>query len=278
MNDMILLHPSAVSTLRIITDDLTCKSLISPNPKASSMLEDLIGIYPQFAANWVALYPSDRTKAAPLIQAIAKWTPASDFPLWTLLYALQMTLVNLNENVTLPTKIGNAYKVKIPNTQFPDVTLRAGDKTIPCHKVFLSTHSDFFQALFHSQMSESQQNEITINEIEFALLEKVVLFCYGEIQIESAAELLDLLVCADKYQMKALEEDCLHLLSRWKFETEDGAELWKPFLANFNWKPTGNGHMLRFLLHNWRIFLWFPGDTKLISNHLSHFKELLPSV
>lgn len=127
-------------------------------------------------------------------------------------------------------------------------------------------------------MSESRQTEITIGEISFEHLEKIVMSCYGQIDIQEASELLHLLESAEKYQMKTLTKDCIALLSQFHLPAlESKIREWIPFLENYIWKPTGNKEILTFLVRHWRAFFYFPEEMEFVTNHLSHFNELLPS-
>ena len=47
----------------------------------------------------------------------------------------------------------------------PDVTLVAGDTEIPCHRGVISKCSEYFEAMFESQMLESTQDRIELKEV-----------------------------------------------------------------------------------------------------------------
>lgn len=156
--------------------------------------------------------------------------------------------------------------------KYSDIILKSEDgKTIPCHRVFLAANSPYFDCLFSSPMKEKDSSEITIHEIDGALLEKVVDCCYSRnIKVDSLSELFYLLSTFAKFQMdthlaeglkylsaiklssignfeheeiKAFLESCLHqndpaILSwitlNWDYWV-DGREAWiLPFLEKFN--------------------------------------------
>ena len=77
--------------------------------------------------------------------------------------------------------------------QFTDIVLVAGDKKIPAHKVIISSLSDYFNAMFSNDLSEAQQQVVTINNIEADALEALINYAYTaklEIKVNNVESLL----------------------------------------------------------------------------------------
>lgn len=77
--------------------------------------------------------------------------------------------------------------------KFTDIILVAGEKRIPAHKVVISALCDYFHAMFSNELSESYQNEVTINDVDPEALEALVKYAYTaklEIRVDNVESLL----------------------------------------------------------------------------------------
>jgi len=80
-----------------------------------------------------------------------------------------------------------------------DITLRAEGQDFPAHRCVLSAASDYFRALFSSelQVKENQSNLVELNEVKCSVLAEVILFIYtGEMNI-GAQNAQDLVMVGD---------------------------------------------------------------------------------
>lgn len=70
------------------------------------------------------------------------------------------------------------YENGLENT---DVELICGDQAIECHKIILGSHSDVFQRMFHGDTEENRTGKVSIEDVEFGILQALVRFFYTEI-------------------------------------------------------------------------------------------------
>lgn len=77
--------------------------------------------------------------------------------------------------------------------QFTDIVLVAGTKRIPAHKVIISSLCDYFNAMFTSELSETHQQVVTINNVDPEALEALISYAYTselEIRVDNVENLL----------------------------------------------------------------------------------------
>ena len=94
-------------------------------------------------------------------------------------------------------------------TEEADFTLIMGDKRIECSKHFLARHSDYFDAMFRSQMKESLSCSVELKDISFANMDFLLSFTRDK-EIEIAFDTaLTILPLASMYQFR----DCINKCS-----------------------------------------------------------------
>lgn len=100
------------------------------------------------------------------------------------------------------------------NEQLCDVVLLAGQKRIPAHRLLLSAVSDYFSAMFTSDVREASEREIRLEDVDPAALQALVQFMYtGRIDLlEETVE--NLLSTACLLQLSDVVDTCSAFLKK----------------------------------------------------------------
>lgn len=93
------------------------------------------------------------------------------------------------------------------NPKYSDIVFNVGDEEIQAHKVILAANSKYFEAMFGSDMVESQSNCVKITDFEPKVIRTMLEYIYsGQLKLEANGESVnkrasfysDLLMAADK--------------------------------------------------------------------------------
>ncbi|XP_046669511.1 kelch-like protein 5 [Homalodisca vitripennis] len=111
------------------------------------------------------------------------------------------------------TSLGRMESYLLKN-QLTDVTLIAGNRQIPAHRLVLSAGSEYFSAMFTSNLRESCQSEIVLQDVDGDALWDLVHYCYtGRIELrEETVETL--LGTACLLQLSEVVEACCAFLKK----------------------------------------------------------------
>jgi hypothetical protein len=102
----------------------------------------------------------------------------------------------------------------IYNPDFSDMVVLSATEQIPVHKFILNARSEYIRNLFHSEMSDSNTNEINMTEFSDVAVQSMVEFMYSD---NCNVENLNTNICeiweiADKYLLSDLKTICLQHL------------------------------------------------------------------
>ena len=90
-----------------------------------------------------------------------------------------------------------------------DVVLVVGQRQFNAHKAILMARSEYFNAMFENQMTESQTNRVDIKDFDENVIEVLLKFLYtGRVTQLTDDVCPQLLSAADKYQLNDLKSIC----------------------------------------------------------------------
>lgn len=92
--------------------------------------------------------------------------------------------------------------------QLTDIILVAGEKEIKAHKVVISSLCDYFSVMFTGELAETQQNVVTLSNIDPDALEALVNYAYTselEIRVDNVESLL---ASSSILQIKDVRDAC----------------------------------------------------------------------
>ncbi|XP_065286208.1 kelch-like protein 8 [Dermacentor albipictus] len=92
--------------------------------------------------------------------------------------------------------------------QLCDVQLRVGSRSWRCHRLVLACCSPYFQAMFTTPLAESQQQEVTIGDIDEVAMDKLIQFAYTGVVQLTVEGVQALLHASSVLQMEPLTRAC----------------------------------------------------------------------
>ncbi|XP_033105880.1 kelch repeat and BTB domain-containing protein 8-like [Anneissia japonica] len=124
------------------------------------------------------------------------------------LNAILYTDANHGQNIAVSLKDMRNSKV------LTDLTLRAQNKEIHCHRNILAASSPYFMAMFTSGLRESSMTSIDINDIDEIALEIIIDFMYSGCFSINESTVQDLFMACNLFQISQLVEYCVEYLER----------------------------------------------------------------
>lgn len=94
------------------------------------------------------------------------------------------------------------------NQELCDVEIKVGNKSFKCHRVVLVCASLYFRAMFKSEMAESHQDVVTIQDIDEDAMEKLIEFAYTAKVRITTDTVHPLLFAAAILQIDSVAEAC----------------------------------------------------------------------
>ena len=94
------------------------------------------------------------------------------------------------------------------NEEMCDIELKAGERSIKCHRVVLASCSQYFKAMFTSDMSEVKQDVVEIVDIDPDSLFELIRFVYTSKMLITVDSVQSLLYVASFLQIESAAEAC----------------------------------------------------------------------
>ncbi|CAG5093421.1 Similar to Tdpoz3: TD and POZ domain-containing protein 3 (Mus musculus) [Cotesia congregata] len=100
--------------------------------------------------------------------------------------------------------------------EFSDIVLVVDNHKLPAHKIILSAHSPYFHAMFTTDMKESKENRVEIQNFTVDLITEMLEFFYTNRTkaTEDVDVALQMVPVADMYQINSLKDICEATLSK----------------------------------------------------------------
>ena len=93
-----------------------------------------------------------------------------------------------------------------------DVVLAVGDRSVAAHRVILATVSPHLQALFSSEMAESQSRVVELQQLSWAGMKAIVDFAYTGTIALSGSTVVSIIQAANLLQVEAVERAAVEFL------------------------------------------------------------------
>ena len=101
-----------------------------------------------------------------------------------------------------------------------DLTIKTGDLQFHCHRSFLAASSDYFRAMFTTNMVEQSQSVVNITGIDSTSMGLVIRYLYtGRAELRTST-VQNLLSAANLFQLKELKDGCASFMAK-KLDTEN---------------------------------------------------------
>lgn len=111
-----------------------------------------------------------------------------------------------NKNKMIPKF--NGFENLLGNEKFSDAKIIVGSHTFNVHKCILDVRSEFFSAMFNSEMKEKSENKVKISDVSPEVMQELLRFIYtGRVNNMSNLK-MELLVASDKYMIEDLKNMC----------------------------------------------------------------------
>merc|ERR1739838_483016 len=114
--------------------------------------------------------------------------------------------VKTEKNFALIEQLLTDFDFAVNDKDFSDVKIVCGDKVFDCHRIFLSSRSSVFQAMFQHGMTEAQTRRIEIKEMEPEVLQAMLEYIYTGKMKFSTMKPEDMLAAAQMYDLGLLKD------------------------------------------------------------------------
>jgi len=137
-------------------------------------------------------------------------------PLRDVKILVELKIYDNKEETTGGAKVYPEALVKslLDDPEYTDVSLVCEENIILCHRVIMAKMSPVFDAMFKTEMKEKDERVINIEDINHAVLKKVVKYIYTMELEESMEDMEELVYAADKYDISGMMKSCEKVMEK----------------------------------------------------------------
>uniref|UniRef100_A0A8D1P5L8 Kelch-like protein 41 n=2 Tax=Sus scrofa TaxID=9823 RepID=A0A8D1P5L8_PIG len=112
------------------------------------------------------------------------------------------------------TLLQDGLKDLLDEKKFIDCTLKAGDKSLPCHRLILSACSPYFREYFLSEIDEAKKKEVVLDNVDPAVLDLIIKYLYSATIDLNDGNVQDIFALASRFQIPSVFTVCVSYLQK----------------------------------------------------------------
>ncbi|XP_028618881.1 kelch-like protein 41 isoform X2 [Grammomys surdaster] len=112
------------------------------------------------------------------------------------------------------TLLQDGLKDLLEEKKFIDCTLKAGDKSFPCHRLILSACSPYFREYFLSEIEEEKKKEVALDNVDPAILDLIIKYLYSASIDLNDGNVQDIFALSSRFQIPSVFTVCVSYLQK----------------------------------------------------------------
>ncbi|XP_044158476.1 kelch-like protein 41 [Bufo gargarizans] len=112
------------------------------------------------------------------------------------------------------TLLQDGLKELLDENKFVDCFLKAGDKSLPCHRLILAACSPYFREFFLSEESEEKKKNVELDNVDPAVMEAILKYLYSADIDLNDGNVQDIFALASRFQIPSVFTVCVTYLQR----------------------------------------------------------------
>ncbi|XP_048201239.1 Bardet-Biedl syndrome 5 protein isoform X2 [Perognathus longimembris pacificus] len=112
------------------------------------------------------------------------------------------------------TLLQDGLKDLLDEKKFIDCTLKAGDKSLPCHRLILSACSPYFREYFLSEIEEEKKKEVVLDNVDPVILDLIIKYLYSASIDLNDGNVQDIFALASRFQIPSVFTVCVSYLQK----------------------------------------------------------------
>ncbi|KAG9477290.1 hypothetical protein GDO78_002599 [Eleutherodactylus coqui] len=112
------------------------------------------------------------------------------------------------------TLLQDGLKELLDENKFIDCLLKAGDKSIPCHRLILAACSPYFREFFLSDESEEKKKNMELDNVDPTIMEAILKYLYSADIDLNDGNVQDIFALASRFQIPSVFTVCVTYLQK----------------------------------------------------------------